>query len=133
MLETLREYEAVIDRDMVMEEAERFGILPVLYYAIYFMSRTMERTDLTPWEMMPDHGKIPKLLFSLLGQGRRGYYFPAYLTYFFVQNGPVNKYRFVKKTLFPAKYVIAHNLSILVSGVRYRHYTRRILDFCFSI
>ncbi|MDD5775338.1 MAG: hypothetical protein PHS64_05310, partial [Candidatus Omnitrophica bacterium] len=76
-------------------------------------------------ELRPRHMGLPQRIILLcIRKGMRNYLF-SYMTYFFTLR-PIEKIRFIARTLFPSRYVIAHNFSLPVEKVRMSHYAGRI-------
>ena len=57
---------------------------------------------------------------------KKNAYKTSYFFYLMDQGGLLAKLRFILRTFFPSRYVMAHNLNISVDKVRFRHYLYRI-------
>jgi len=128
----LKMYKQDLDWPMLTKEAERFKLLPVLYYCLSFMSKRLGYD-------MPELGKIKirksrllEKMFNLCIFKKNNYYFFCYLVYFLGQKGFLCKLKFARKTIFPPVYVMAHNLGITSSQVRSSHYLYRLSNNLFK-
>ena len=127
LLGSLRCYKDRLDWDQVVKEAQRFNLSLVLYYSLSLTSKQLMVTIPELEKLKPTRfGFLEKLLFSFMSKGRR---WPAlyYLTYFLGEKGALPKIRFIKKTLFPSSYVMAHSLSRRPVEINARHYYQRII------
>lgn len=125
ILETLRLYRNRIDWHALRQEAERSDQLLMVYYVLnavsMFFGYPIPRLD----ELRPRHMGLPqRIILGCIRKGMRNYLL-SYMTYFFTLR-PIEKIRFIARTLFPSRYVIAHNLSLPVEKVRLSHYAGRI-------
>ncbi|MDD4940720.1 MAG: nucleotidyltransferase family protein [Candidatus Omnitrophica bacterium] len=125
ILEALRAYRDRIDWHALRQEAERSDQLLMVYYVLnavsMFFGYPIPQLD----ELRPRHMGLPQRIILLcIRKGMRNYLF-SYMTYFFTLR-PIEKIRFIARTLFPSRYVIAHNFSLPVEKVRMSHYAGRI-------
>ena len=133
ILEILRCYEDRLNWDLVIEDAERFGLSRVLYYSLSFASKVLNFE-------IPELEKLKLAMFGFFeemvsfcaskGIRWRGL---SYIVYLFMRKGFLGKSRFIGKTILPSPNVMAHNLSLPVSEITASHYYQRLFRHSLKI
>jgi hypothetical protein len=128
ILEFLRCYKDRIDWKVLSEEAKRFNLSRILYYSLFLASKRL-RYDIPELEKMKavKISSLEKVLFSLMNK-EIGLSLSAYLMYLLTQDGLAGKLKFIKRTILPTTYVMAHNFSLPISEIKAYHYYRRIVN-----
>lgn len=96
----------------VIKEAKRFGLSEMIYAVLSYVCRRL-------------NFHTPQLEKSRPGY-QSWFLAAAYFMYLRKQEGALNKIKFLRKIVFPPRYIIAHNLNLAFAQVRPRHYWQRI-------
>lgn len=127
----LKVYKQDLDRQVLIKEAERFNLSTVLYYCLNFISKRLGYDSPELENLKIRKNSLLEGIFNFYIFKKNNYYFFCYLVYFLEQKGFLSKLRFIKRTVFPSSYVMAHNLGILSSQIRIAHYCRRLVNYRF--
>ena len=124
--ETIKFYDKDIDWGLLKKEAEIFGLSYAVYVALAFVSR-ISGINIPQLETLRP-ARMTLLGKSIASFARRGKcdYGMSYLTYLYLQREFPGKVRYILKTVFPSRLVLAHNLRIPVSQIRPSDYYSRI-------
>ena len=124
--ETIRFYADDMDWLKMKKEAKALGLLYTVYIALTFVSKVSD-LDIPQLETLrPDRLTfLGKIIYSFIVRGKCGYGI-SYLAHLFMQRGFSSKLRYLFKTIFPSRLVLAHNLRIPTCQVRSSDYYSRI-------
>lgn len=122
----LRFYDGKIDWRVLRREAGEFDQLSTVYYVLtavsaFFGYKIPEFQELRPKRI----GFAGRVISRLIRNGARGYLL-FYTAIFFMLKG-WEQIRFILRTFFPARYVMAHNLSLPADNIKISHYVKRIV------
>ena len=124
--EVMDAYQESLDWDLLIAEADGFLCLPAVYYALYLTSRLLKKSV----SRLEDIASILKksgsgFVLQPTSESMRSYGF-CYKAFFLMQDSITCKTGFIYRTLFPSRYVMAHNFNISSSEVNFVHYAKRI-------
>lgn len=126
--EVIRFYNHRLDWDLVREEAERFNLLYIVYHSLFFVSRALNFEIASLGKLRPKkYNLFARILSLFISKGLRGYEL-SYFVYLSQYQGFLNKLRFIKKTLLPSSYVMAHRFNLNSSQIKAFHYYQRIIN-----
>ncbi|MCK4244214.1 MAG: hypothetical protein KAX20_01165, partial [Candidatus Omnitrophica bacterium] len=116
-----------IDWDALIKESYNFGLERMVYYGLYAVNKILGTR--VPTEVLvslkPKGFTLGERVFLfLLSKNRRspGY---SYLIHLAMNKGTIEKTKFILRTLFPPKKILAQRNYIPESKVGYLHYLRR--------
>ncbi len=121
----VRVYKGKLDWEKIRKCSEEWGVWPAVYAALLFVS---ENTSL---EMKNIQTSRPfcigglKYCVNKIARGKRSY-FLSYALYFFLLPDLGRKVRFISRTLFPPRQVLAHSLRLTENQIRFSHYLKRL-------
>jgi len=121
-------YQDRLDSRLLFEEARSLRCDAVLAYFFTFMARIFgsdPRPPQAPWPAPASTAE--KLLLRFGRQGRRGFLI-SYLGCLFLEEGVLNKLRFLFRTLFPSRLVLGHHFFLSPSQIRLSHTVRRLRE-----
>ncbi len=127
ILETLRHYKERLDYELVVGEAERFNLSPVLFYSLSFASNLLNFEIPELERLKPAGFSLSDRIFSLFMRKGVRHYWLSYLIYLSMEKGFFSKLSFMGRTLFPSPYVMGHNFALPLSNINAFHYYRRIV------
>lgn len=128
----LRYYKDRINWDLVIEDAERFGLSLVLYYVLCFVSN-MLRFEIPELEKLrpAKFTFLEKIFLFFIDKGSCSYGL-SYFIYLFIERGALRKLRFIGRTIFPSSYVMAHSFMLPIDKIGTFHYYKRIVNNIFK-
>jgi hypothetical protein len=121
----LRYYEKDLDLEKVKTSSEKWGVWPAVYAALSFVAQCsgMELSGI----QAPSSGSWALNYFvKKISHGNRSYIL-SYALYFFLLPGLACKIKFILRTLFPRRQVMAHSLGLPGKQIRFFHYLKRLL------
>jgi len=117
-----------LDARLFIDEMQRLRLRAVVAYIFAFAQRIFSRPPGPFFLPLPaPQGRIERRLVSLGRRGRRGYLL-SYFFHLFLEDGGCAKIRFIFRTLFPSRFVLAQRFFLPASKVRFTHAVRRIRD-----
>lgn len=126
--EVLKYFEGKIDWDLMMKEARNFHLSEILFFALFFVSQKLKVEIPRLDELRPKQGGFLEKLSYFLSQRSTPNYKLSYLTFFLRQKGFHGKLRFILRTIFPSRLVMAQNLMRSQTEITLTHYLIRIKD-----
>jgi len=125
--QVIRYYRNEIDWGFLIKESYNFGLEKMVYYGLFAVNKTLGTR--IPTEVLPSlkprrFTLSEKIFLFLLSKNRRapGY---SYLIHLAMNRNLKEKIRFIYRTLFPPKKILAQRNYIPESRVSYLHYLRR--------
>ena len=132
ILEVLRHYNDRLNWQLLIDEAERFNLSSVLYYSLRLSCRLLDfKIPQLERFKRPKAGFSDRFFSFLIYKGVRTSAF-SYFMYLSMQRGVLDKLRFMARTIFPSRYVLAHNFMLKSSQIRPYHYYQRIMNKAFK-
>ncbi|MFH1093583.1 MAG: signal peptidase I [Candidatus Omnitrophota bacterium] len=131
--EVLRSYKDKIDLTMFKSACERFGVCEIMYYGLSYMSKRLNILIQEIGLVKPKKaGFWEKRLEKLFVNNVRGYKL-SYLAHLLMHKLVSEKIRFLWKTFFPSKLIMASNLNLTPEQISWRNYCGRIFGNLFRI
>lgn len=107
LIESFRKYKDRLDWEKVIRICRGSGISEVVYYSLFFAGMIFSEQIPGLAKLRPGNCRLQKALFERFKRDKRRLYILNYSVYLMLQPGIISKSRFVLRTFFPQKDVLA--------------------------
>jgi hypothetical protein len=127
----LNHYKDRLDWRLVNAEAERFGLLSIIYHSLSLTCCMLDFRFSEMGQLRIDRDSCPINLSPFFSYKNLGNWRLFYFVYLLLEKGFLNKLRFLGKTILPPHYVLAHNFNLPPSQINFSHYFFRLIKNIF--
>lgn len=116
-----------LDWESLIQDTVEFNLNKPGYYGLYFTSRFLdeEMPEDVLARLKPSHLSYVEKKIHALVEKRKTFPELAYLSYFAMNEKPVDKLRFVFRSIFPSRTVLAQLFKISPQDIKFYHYILR--------
>jgi len=119
-----------LDWNLLVKETIRFNLNKMVYTTLYFSHYFIEAKipEDVLQKLKPERFSIPEIIFMRKTAGNKRAPGMSYLIHLSMNKGLAKKLRFVGRTLFPPKDILAQRSYISGSDMNYRYYINRVRE-----